>query len=151
MQVSKNELTDFRETVSKVLEFGKKYKDDWRSVIKYNPSVKTALDYYEYVKFLPFLGDRGVEIVTRAIYTLDPNWSYNRDCDDKTVAICNYAEANSIPYRVKVIGENDRPHHIYPELQIEGKWYVFDATFPDRCHFGKKLYKEKFIEIFYPT
>lgn len=151
MRVSNEELGDYRITVSKVLDFGKKYSEDWKTALKFNPNIKNAIDFYEYVKSLKFLGDRGEEIITRALYTLDPKWTYNRDCDDKTVAIGNFAEANKIPWRVKVVGEKDRPHHIYPELKLGNIWYIFDATFPDRCAFGKKLYKEKFVEIYYPT
>lgn len=150
MQISNEILTDYKQTVFKVLEYSKKYKDDWSEVLKYC-SIESPVDFYEYVRKLPFLGDRGGEILSRAIYTLNPNWTYNRDCDDKTLAICNYAESNLIPYRLKVIGEKKTPHHIYPELNLNGNWYVFDATFPERCFFGKKLYSENFVKIFYPT
>lgn len=111
------------------------------------------LDAYLYVRSLPFISDPdGIEMVTRPKYSLNPAWTKNRDCDDKTTALCAFAERRGIQYRFAVVGEerdNARnPHHIYPEFFLDGVWLPMDATYPDRCKMGERLYQERFRRVF---
>lgn len=111
------------------------------------------LDAYLYVRALPFVSDpEGIEMVARPSFTLSPAWTQNRDCDDKTTALGAFAERHGLPYRFAVVGENENnalnPHHIYPEFFLDGVWLPMDATYPDRCKMGERLYEERFRRVF---
>lgn len=108
---------------------------------------------YVYVRALPFISDpEGIEMVARPSLTLQPSWTQNRDCDDKTTALGAFAERTGIQYRFAVVGENEsnaqNPHHIYPEFFLDGVWMPMDATYPDRCRMGERLYQERFRRVF---
>jgi len=51
------------------------------------------------------------------------------DCDDHSALVAALAQAIGIPARYRVVG-NSRDHfsHIFPELNIDGKWYPADTT-----------------------
>lgn len=110
---------------------------------------------YNYVRDLPFIEDpEGIETVARPAFVLWRGWKNNRDCDDKSTAIAAYCESRKIPYRFAVVGENEdpalNPHHVYPELRLDGAFVPFDATYPERCVLGERLYEERFRKVFYP-
>ncbi|MBE7410551.1 MAG: hypothetical protein L6Q54_15665 [Leptospiraceae bacterium] len=145
MKISSVPLKDYIQTVETVLRLAKDYTID---LIPFYGM--TIFAFYNYVRRLPYISDPvGKETVSRPKYTLDINWTGARDCDDKTVPILAKAIILNIPSRAVVCGEMERPHHIYPEIKINGNWMVADATYPERCLFDKKLYNEKFRKEFY--
>lgn len=138
------ELNDFAETVALIFEAAGVYKDD----APQENQVSFA-DYYDYVRKLPYTADPDeYETLTRPGYTLNPAWEGPRDCDDKCLALAAYCERNNIQYRIIVAGRGETAHHVYPEVKDGGKWTAADATYPDRCTYGKTLFKEKFREVF---
>lgn len=111
------------------------------------------VEAYLYVRALPFIEDpQGVETVARPAFSLSPRWTMNRDCDDKSTALGAFAERRGIKYRFAVVGEEmdnaKNPHHIYPEFFLDGRWIPMDATYPDRCKMGERLYEERFRRVF---
>lgn len=114
------------------------------------PEFYLMLRGLEYRRDIP-----GVETLVRMRYAVSPEWQYWRDCDDKTMIAMAYAILNKIKYRIVVCGKGNEPHHVYPEFKMRGGWMPFDATFPpDAGHknvsyMGRRLYAEKFREVFY--
>lgn len=141
MNIEKNDL-DYKRLVKDILIDSKNYLDDF-PFPKY-----TIKEFYNYVLNLPYIDDGKAEILARPKFSLDPNYKVNRDCDDKTLSLVSYLRFRKIPFRIIVSGRNQKPHHIYPEFFWNGFWIPFDATYPKINNFGKRLFPEKFREIF---
>ncbi|EKR25605.1 hypothetical protein [Leptospira interrogans] len=139
-------LESYEDTVSEVFRLAYQYPEDLEEY-----KDKSIFELYNYARLLPYCADPiGLETVSRFKYTKEPKFPI-RDCDDKTVPILAKAIIDKIPCRAIVCGKGDRPHHIYPELQLNGFWIPADATYPLRSIFGQKLYGEKFRREFYLT
>lgn len=56
------------------------------------------------------------------------------DCDDMTILLGSMLRATGHPVRIVLCGfRRDQPHaysHIYPEVQVRGRWIALDATMP---------------------
>lgn len=138
-------LENYIQTVETVLRLAKNYTKD---LIPFYGM--TIFAFYDYVRRLPYIPDPvGKETVSRPKYTLNPEWTGARDCDDKTVPLLAKAIVLNIPARAVVCGQGEKPHHIYPEIQMNGDWITADATYPERCILNKKLYNENFRKEFY--
>jgi len=116
--------------------------------------------FYNYIRALPYLRDpKGVETISRPAYVLSGDWQGPdgfapccRDCDDKTLAMISFCFAKNIPVRIVVAGQFPGvAHHIYPEVNLSGKWIPADPTYPDRNSFAKKLYDEERFRRIYPV
>lgn len=140
-------LESYKQTVAKIFEFAKQYKSDLEELKN-----KSIYGFYNLVRNLPYHADpKGEETVVRPKYTILPDWQGARDCDDKTLLIGAFCELAGIAWRSIVCGQTKfKPHHIYPEVKLNGHWQSADATYPDRCMFGKNLYEEKFRKVFEP-
>ena len=147
MLVTQRPLKNYRETVAEIFRLAREHMRDVRQYRDWN-----VFDYYNLIRSLPYVPDPiGVETVSRPGYTIKTDWTGPRDCDDKTVLILAWANLTGIPGRVVVCGQTERPHHVYPELNLEftSNWYPMDATYPDRSALGNTLYDEKFRKVFY--
>ncbi|EMO44707.1 hypothetical protein [Leptospira santarosai] len=137
-------LVSYEDTVSDVFRIAFQYPEDLEEYTN-----QSIFELYNFVRLLPYHGDPvGLETVSRFKYTKDPEFPI-RDCDDKTVPLLAKAIIDKIPCRAVVCGKTDRPHHIYPEIQLNGYWIPADATYPLRSVFGQKLYGENFRREFY--
>ena len=131
-------------SVSQIIRLAKQYASDLQ-----NYSNQDFFTFYNYVRELPYIPDpKGKETISRPAYTVNQDWKGCRDCDDKTVLIGAFCELKKIPWRVVVVGVREYPHHVYPEIMHLGKWTQSDATYPDRCFFGKSLYVEKYRKVY---
>jgi transglutaminase-like putative cysteine protease len=56
------------------------------------------------------------------------------DCDDMTILLGSMLRSTGHPVRIVLCGfKRDQPHvysHIYPEVQVRGRWIALDATMP---------------------
>ncbi|UZN09268.1 hypothetical protein M5D10_18490 [Leptospira santarosai] len=139
-----SKLISYEDTVSDVFRIAFQYPEDLEEYTN-----QSIFELYNFVRLLPYHGDPvGLETVSRFKYTKDPEFPI-RDCDDKTVPLLAKAIIDKIPCRAVVCGKADRPHHIYPEIQLNGYWIPADATYPLRSVFGQKLYGENFRREFY--
>ncbi|EQA61800.1 hypothetical protein [Leptospira alexanderi] len=137
-------LESYEDTVMDVFRLAYQYPEDLGEYEN-----KIIFELYNVVRLLPYHADPvGLETVSRFKYTKDPKFPI-RDCDDKTVPILAKAILDKIPCRAVVCGKGNRPHHIYPEIQLNGHWIPADATYPERSVFGQKLYGEMFRREFY--
>lgn len=138
-------LESYKQTVAKIFEFADKYASDLDEFK--NDSI---FKFYNFARALPYHADpKGEETVIRPKYTKLIDWKGARDCDDKTLLILAFCNLQKIPGRSVVCGQTRfKPHHIYPEVSLNGKWMSADATYYDRCMFGKNLYEEKFRKVF---
>ncbi|TGK25387.1 hypothetical protein [Leptospira stimsonii] len=137
-------LGSYVETVQDVFRFASQYPQDLGEFLN-----KSIYELYNFVRSLPYCPDPpGLETISRFKFTRLP-WFPIRDCDDKTVPLLSWAMFNKVPCRAVVCGKGERPHHIYPEVFLNGGWISADATYSHRCMFGQKLYGENFREEFY--
>lgn len=106
-------------------------------------------EFYNLVRNLKYIPDpKGKETLSRPRYTLQGDWNYPRDCDDKTILLVSKAIQEKIPFRIILSGITPtHAHHVYPEIFFLGKWTPCDATYPNKCVFGKILYKERFRKV----
>ena len=143
-------LASFRQTIGEMFRLAGAYAADLERLPH---GFDNIFQVYNYVRDLPYHEDpRGLETVSRPVYTLSGEWQGPRDCDDKTVIILAAAKKFGIPARAIVCGEGSAPHHVYPELLLSGQWIPFDATYSDTkhdCRLGERLYGEAFREELY--
>ncbi|MDX1958369.1 MAG: hypothetical protein SFU98_07335 [Leptospiraceae bacterium] len=131
----------YKATVAKIIRLAKGYREDVAEFSNF-------FQLYNYVRNLDYKRDPiGKEVVSRFRYTKDNSYPI-RDCDDKTVPLISFAYHKKIPCRIAVCGVDDKPHHVYPEVKLADIWLPADATYKDRCVFGKRLYNENYREIF---
>ena len=136
-------MKSYKDTVKIIFDFAEKFKNDLREFE--NDSI---FKFYNYVRNLKYIPDpKGKETVSRPKYTKEISWNGSRDCDDKTLLIMAFCNLAGIPSRAIVCGQGDKPHHVYPEIFISGKWLPADSTYK-RCIFGKNLYTENYREVF---
>lgn len=159
MKVDVRPLNDWRETVAQLTA---EAFEQWQDCAPY--STENAFEFYNRLRKLPYIPDGqlridgpegpvvpgGAEVIIRPAFCLDPTWPGPRDCDDKSKAAIAWNAARLalhgrwLPMRLAVVGEGDRPHHIFPEVHLSGdEWVAYDATFPDRSALGRRLYREK--------
>lgn len=106
------------------------------------------IDYYNVVKNLPYKRDiKPVEVVARPRILLQGDFS-GLDCKKKAVLIGSWLHKNGkrkIPgFRGwRLISVSTRPdkkiHHVFPQVNISGKWLNLDATYSDYKPFQKKV------------
>lgn len=130
MKITKEPI-NYKNTVRDIFLFSKKYKEDIPKNLK---SLK-PIEYYKFVRNKTYIPDgfnsknQALEILSRPKYLLE-NKSPSCDCDDKTVLLGAYFEANSIPWQIAVSGIGE-PQHVFPIALIDGQVKVFDATYND--------------------
>lgn len=102
------------------------------------------LKFFDYVKNLTYRRDRrGVEVVARPKYGLQMGLASGIDCKKKSILVSSYANMLGLPVRLigsstqkkKLFGK-PRLHHVFPQIKINGRWVVADATYP-KNKFGK--------------
>ncbi len=77
----------------------------------------------------------GVETLHSAVNVL--NLGYG-DCDDKTILASAMLESIGHPTRLKAVGfSRDSLSHIYPEVNIKGKWIPVETTM-DKWELGRE-------------
>lgn len=132
-------------SVSQIIRIAKNYASD----LKDYADRQGFFEFYNYVRNLPYIPDpKGKETISRPAYTVNPEWKGSRDCDDKTVLIGSFCELKKMPWRIAVVGVKEYPHHVYPEIMHLDRWTQADATYPDRCLFGKSLYVERYRKVY---
>jgi transglutaminase-like putative cysteine protease len=125
----------------------------YRLMTKYIPDVKnlgwrSITDVFNAVKDVPYRADAGAteclgagECVKRPGYTL----ALGGDCDDKTILAGAGLMNLGVPVRIVTTSyrEDEQMQHVYLEVLIEGRWYPFDATYPDNVPFLEAPYTAK--------
>lgn len=71
----------------------------------------------------------GMELVQSPLVTLQIGAG---DCDDQVALVAALAQAVGIPARFRVVGYfPDQLEHIFPELNVDGRWIPADTTEPE--------------------
>lgn len=139
---TEDRLNGYEDTVSLIVKWAKEFSNDLTIFKELNLSIYHV---FLYSRSLPYNPDPvGLETVSRPLITLNPDWTGPRDCDDKTLQILAACRLFGIPGRPVVVGQTNKPHHIYPEIKIPGNtdWIPADSTYPDRSVMGQRLYGE---------
>lgn len=137
------EIDTYRETIKVMQELAREVRDVQQF------AKHTLLEFYLFLRALPYIEDpQGIERVSRPLFTLNPQWTDSRDCDDKATAMLCFCNMHGIKSRIIVCGIGKKPHHVYNEVWLAGRFVPVDATYPDRSIFGKLLYTEDFREVF---
>lgn len=146
MKITIVDLESYRQTVDECRRIAREYRDD---LLPYLTPKTDLFAWFGHVRSLPYVSDPiGLETISRPAYTLLKWWNGPRDCDDKTTLILPFCYLQGIPSRIVVCGQTETPHHIYPEVKLNGVWMPADATYPHRSVFGRRLYTEVFREVF---
>ncbi len=73
------------------------------------------------------------------------------DCDDMTILLGAMLVSTGHPVRLILAGfRSHKPHtysHIYPEVQVRGKWIAIDATMPLRIGWAPPALWKRICEI----
>jgi transglutaminase-like putative cysteine protease len=73
------------------------------------------------------------------------------DCDDMTILLGAMLLATGHPVRLALVGfRPDRPHmysHIYPEVNVRGRWLAIDATMPHPIGWAPPALWKRICEI----
>lgn len=137
------EIDTYRETIKVMQDLAKETRDCAQF------ARMSLLEFYLYLRSLPYIEDpAGIERVSRPLFTLNPQWTDCRDCDDKATAMLCWCNMQGIRSRIIVCGLGKKPHHVYNEVWLGGRFIPVDATYPERSIFGKLLYTEDFREVF---
>lgn len=90
--------------------------------------VRSSKAIYDWIrKNVSYVRDPvGVEVVQSPKVTLEKKYG---DCDDHSTLLASLVSSLGIPVRFKVVGP-DKNHfsHIFPEVQIRGRWFAADTT-----------------------
>lgn len=92
----------------------------------------SLLQMFDMVKMIPYIPDpKGVETLHRPLFTMK-QWypETGQDCDDKAIAIAAWAELNGIPWDFEIVARGQKYHHVRAMMQINGKWWTVDPTYP---------------------
>jgi hypothetical protein len=106
---------------------------------------RPLMEVFDTVKMLPYIPDpKGVESLHRPLFTMQ-EWypETGRDCDDKAVAIAAWAELNGIPWDFEIVGRGTKYHHVRAMMQLNGKWWTVDPTYPRNTLFRDSYFYPK--------
>lgn len=101
----------------------------WTDMVPY--AHNSFYEVFSLIKRLPFRPDPiNVETLQRPLYTMQGR-GLGGDCDCKAVALASWCKASGYPYRFVAVRRKDRNmlHHVYCEVQIDGKWVHADPTY----------------------
>lgn len=97
-------------------------------------------DAFDYVRKLPYKKDHApVEVVMRPRKILErPQNGY--DCKKKSILLGAYLKKNGLNFRLMTSSNryDKKIHHVFPQVQLQGKWLNVDATYPEYKLFDKK-------------
>lgn len=115
------------DTLKEIVRLSNTYKNDVVSYIEMKPT-----EFFNFVaKKIKYEADpEGMELVMRPAITLKRG---KGDCDDKTILCLSYFLLKKIPCGYSIVSSsNEKPfHHIFPFVIIKGKFFDFDATYPE--------------------
>lgn len=105
-------------------------------------------EIFDIVKSIPFREDPPYEeTLQRPAYTMR-NRAWGGDCDDKSICLASWAVLHGCPYEFIACRAFNKEalHHVYPEIFINGKWIICDATYPfNILGVERETYAEKTI------
>lgn len=163
---TKDPLTHYEQTLKEMKRLALDYWTDLLEPNKFNFDFYNATlkEVHEFLKNrLQYVSDpEGLEHLTRVKYSLAlaNNANYPLDCDDKAILFLsylllqNYKFSKSIekPFEIYicVAGRNNKPHHVYPMVDLPGilNGFNVDSTYP-KNEFGKPLFPEKFFKKYH--
>jgi len=140
-------LTDKAQTVTKMYRLAEDFSRDLDGFIVNGKRIPrmSMIEFYEYVRGIPFRRDREpVEWIGRPEVLLKASAS-GLDCKKKAVLLGAFFERKNIPrsrWRYVVVSRraDGEPHHVLPQIKLAGSWYNFDATYgADRPFDNKRV------------
>ena len=96
--------------------------------------------FFNFVKNIPYRRDkRPVEVIARP-NKIVRNRRLGMDCKKKSIMVASYLKGRGYPYRLVASSRfpTKQVHHVFPQVQIFGKWLNVDATYPDYRLFQPK-------------
>jgi hypothetical protein len=146
MNLKRQHLESKNQTGDEMNRLIKTYSKDVNNImVKRNnevcPLSKLSLDEaFDYVKNIPYRQDTApVEVVSRPAF-IAKNSSVGMDCKKKAILLSAYLHNRGIPYRLIASSKklSGRIHHVFPQVQLAGNWYNFDATYSNYKPFQLK-------------
>lgn len=136
-------LRNAHQTANKMVVLVKKYYADIGTKAEW-PLIR----FFDYVKKLPYHPDpKNNEVISRPKFLMQPNW-FARDCDDKSILLASWLEANKVPWKFVASStkKNKVLHHVFVVAKMKNRNVVLDATYPKNT-FGEVPHLEKVTRI----
>lgn len=98
------------------------------------------IEFFNLVRKIPYRQDiKPIEVISRPNGILK-NASLGMDCKKKAILIASYFKNRQLPYRLIASSKrkNRRIHHVFPQVQLAGKWLNMDATYSHYRPFQEK-------------
>lgn len=141
------DLSDKEQTGKEMYRLVDKYKNDIDKFYMRNslgqsvPMSKLSLhEAFDYVRKLPYKKDREpIEILMRPEKILKyPSNGY--DCKKKALLLGSYLAKNGLDFRFMTTSNryDKKIHHVFPQVNLMGKWLNVDATYHDYVLFDTK-------------
>jgi hypothetical protein len=147
MRISSKPLRNKNDTGKEMYRLINNYSSDLHSIYVRTKtgqlipfSSLSLMDAFDIVKRIPYRRDiKPIEVVSRPNGILK-NAPVGMDCKKKAILIAAYLKERGIPFRLVASSRkpNRRIHHVFPQLNVAGKWLNADATYPHYQLFDKK-------------
>lgn len=100
----------------------------------------SLMDAFDIIRRIPYRRDiKPIEVIARPNGILK-NAPVGMDCKKKAILIAAYLKERGIPFRLIASSRkpNRRIHHVFPQMNVAGKWLNADATYPHYRLFQQK-------------
>lgn len=100
----------------------------------------SIMEAFDIIRRIPYRRDiKPIEVISRPNGILK-NAPVGMDCKKKAILIAAYLKERGIPFRLIASSrkQNRRIHHVFPQMNVAGKWLNADATYPHYQLFQQK-------------
>lgn len=100
----------------------------------------SLMEAFDLIRRIPYRRDiKPIEVISRPNGILK-NAPVGMDCKKKAILIAAYLKERGIPFRLIASSRkpNRRIHHVFPQMNVAGKWLNADATYPHYQLFQQK-------------
>lgn len=129
-------LKSRQQTANEIYALAKDYKDDLFEFKNWE-----LKDFYNMVRDIPYLEDiPGIEVTSRPMYLLDPEYFTMLDCKKKVILMASFFELQNMPYLLVATSDSpeNAPHHIFLIAWDGEDWLPVDSTLPTDILFEDK-------------
>jgi len=125
---------------------------EWQKPYLQNFDALSLKQIFNYISQLPYVPDPVNDVISgnddiELIKTPELTNYTGGDCDDKSAMMGAILKRRGIPFRFAVTSTkpDGSLHHIYPEIEIDGFWVPFDATYSYNQPFVESVFTKKRI------
>ena len=137
LKITAQKLTNKDQTGKAMNRLIDQYSNDLREVmIRRNGKIVpltslNIMEFFDLIRRIPYRQDiKPIEVISRPNGILK-NSFLGMDCKKKAILIASYFKNRQIPCRLIASSKkkNRRIHHVFPQIELAGKWLNVDATY----------------------